>query len=163
MDDIALLLVALLAVVALIVAAIAFSERRRISKLFVKGGTGGLELSLEMHEIVQKEVQRISASALRRAIALDRKLLEFWENGRFRTSEESALRLQTIADAVAEMESVLEHAPAAEKLQVGLFLREAYWAYLRHAREHFASSTGYFEIRSKVVAGFNRLENLDAA
>lgn len=157
MDDLTVSVIAALLVVVLILGVSIVAERRRISRLFVKAGTGGLEFSVELHELVQREVNKATTETLRRIVTLDQKIIEYWERESIHRYDDSEPKLRLLEENVEQIERAFSSAPETEKPHLGFVLREMYWAYLRHARDHYASSEPYQKIRNRVMEGLERL------
>jgi len=119
---------------------------------------GGLKV--ELHEMVQREVSKASAETLRRVAAFDQKMIEYWERESIRRHEDSEPKLRLLEETVEQLELDLTNAPEADKPHLGFALREMYLAYIKHARDHYASSEPYQKIRHRVMAGLARLEKL---
>jgi len=120
-------------------------------------------LTVELHELVKKEVARVSLASLGRLARVDRELIDFWERTRFLTSEDSARRLGLIQSEVFELERKFRAAPAEDKYHLAFQLREFYWKWLEFGRQHFASSESYQQIRQQVMAGLAEIEQIGAS
>lgn len=162
MDDLILYAAVALVVFVAMLVAVAVSQRDRMKRFDAKVGLGGVGLTVELHELVKKEVARVSMASLSRLARVDRELIDFWERARFLTSEDSARRLGLIQSEVAELEEKFRAAPAEDKYHLAFQLRELYWKWIEFGRQHFASSEGYQQIRQRVMAGLVEIEQIGA-
>lgn len=148
------------AVILVLLAIVVITQRGRLKRFEAKLGLDSVGFSVELHEMVKREVARVSLASLGRLAKVDRQLIEFWEKGKLLTSDDSAKRMDLFATEVTELEARLESAPLEDRYQLAAQLRELYWEYLRHAREHWASSPEYQAIRVRVVRGLERIETM---
>jgi hypothetical protein len=137
-----------------------YSKRHVIAKMAVTLGLEGIEFSAEFREAVQKEVGRVAKQMLHRTVLLDRQLVTLWEREALATPGDAGTKLALRMQHVANLEAMLATAPDAERVSVGMTLREAYWDLLREARMYYASSDHYQQIRARVMNGFAKLEEL---
>ncbi len=119
---------------------------------------GGLKV--ELRELVKREVSKTTAETLRRVTTLDRKLIEYWERESLLKHQDSEPKLRSLEENVEQLERDLSDAPEPDKPHLGFALREMYWAYLKHARDHYASSEPYQKIRQRVIEGLSKLGQL---
>lgn len=147
----------------LVIAGVFISERSRMKKMAATLGLNGISFSVELHELVKKEVARVSLASLGRLARVDRELIDFWERGRLLSPEDSARRIGLIESQVTEVEKKLRSAPIEDRYQLALQLRDLYWKWLEYGRQHFASSEGYQTIRGKVIAGLKEIEQIGEA
>ncbi|HCI14429.1 MAG: hypothetical protein A2063_07320 [Gallionellales bacterium GWA2_60_142] len=160
MDDIATVVaILLLAVVGMVAISVAV-ERHRISRFFVKASTGGLEFSVELHKLVQREVNKATMEALRRVASLDKRMVEFWERESLHRHDDWEPKMKLLEENVRQLEDAFSSATQEMKPQMGFALRELYWLYLKHARDSYASGPQYQEIRQRVFDGLTKLEKL---
>ena len=162
MDDLILYAGVALALFVTVLVGVAVSQRKRLKRFEAKLGMGGVGLTVELHELVRKEVARVSLASLGRLARVDRELIDFWERGRLLTSEDSARRLGLIQNEVAEVEKKFRAVPAEDKYHLALQLRELYWKWLEFGRQHFASSESYQRIRQQVMTGLAEIEQIGA-
>lgn len=161
MDDLILYAAVALAMFVAVLMGAVVSQRTRMRRFEAKVGLGGVGLTVELHDLVKKEVARVSLASLGRLARVDRELIDFWERApRSLTSEDSARRLGLIQSEVAELERKFRAAPAEDRYHLALQLRELYWKWLNFGRQHFASSEGYQKIRQQVVAGLAEIERI---
>lgn len=126
-----------------------------IKSLELPGG-----LKVELRELVQREVSKATAETLRRVAAFDQTMIEYWERESIMRHEDSEPKLRLLEETVEQLERDLSNVPEADKPHLGFALREMYLAYIKHARDHYASSEPYQEIRHRVMAGLAKLEKL---
>lgn len=113
---------------------------------------------IELRDEVKRELEVVATGALHRLAALDARLIGYWEKNKFLQPEESSERLAVIEEAVSSLEAEFVQAGHLERLGIGLALRAVYWEYLNRAREHYASSKPYHEIKERVLAGLRSIE-----
>lgn len=92
---------------------------------------------------------------------VDQRLIDSWERERHLMPDDGAERLSLIEGEITILELELAQARQEDKFQVAIVLRELYWKYLTHARQHWASSPGYQTVRARVMDGLKRIEALD--
>ncbi|SEQ55160.1 hypothetical protein [Nitrosomonas ureae] len=160
MDDLIGISILILVIVVLILGISLISERRRINRFIVKVDGSGLEFSVELRELVQREVNRATTETLHRIVALDKKLIEYWERESIHKHTDSESKLRLLEQNVTDLEQSFSRAAESEKPNLGFALREMYWQYLRQARSHYASSSAYQAIRARVLEGLSKLEVL---
>jgi len=160
MDSAVLIGAIVLAVVVLVLVGIVITQRERLRRFEAKFGVGGIGLTIELSELVKREVARVSLASIARMAQIDRKLIDFWERGRFLTPEQGAERLSLIQDEIATLKAELTNAANEDTFQIAMQLRELYSKLLTYAREYWASSNKYVKTRDAVVAGLKRLEGL---
>jgi hypothetical protein len=149
-----------LAVVVLALIGIVINQRDRLKRFEAKFGVGGIGLTVELSDLVKREVARISLASVARMAHMDQRLIEFWERERFLTPEEGAARISLLEDEIMRLERDLANAASEDKFQLAMQLREFYSRLLTHAREHWASSANFVQIRERVVAGLKGIERL---
>lgn len=160
MDDVILFGGVVLAVIVAILTVVVVSQRERLKRFEAKLGVGGIGLTVELHELVKKEVARVSLASMSRMARIDRRLIEFWEREKFLSPEDGANRLSLFEAEMTDLETKLAAASAEDQYQLASQLRELYWEYLRHARAYWASSPGYQAIRARVMEGLAKIEAL---
>lgn len=163
MDDLILYAAIALALFVVVLVGVVVSQRERMKRFEAKLGMSGVSLTVELHELVKKEVARVSLASLSRLARVDRELIDFWERAQFLTSEDSAHRLGLIQSEVTELEKKFRVAPVEDKYHLALQLRELYWKWLEFGRQHFASSDSYQQIRQQVIAGLAEIEQIGVA
>lgn len=139
---------------------IVVNQRSRMKRFEAKVGLSGVGLTVELHELVKKEVARVSLASLGRLARVDRELINFWERGKLLSAEDSARRLELIKDQVAEVQKIFRSAPIEDKYQLALQLRDLYWKFLEYGRRNYASGEGYQRIRRQVLEGLKEIEQI---
>lgn len=160
MDDLLLYGGIALAVFVGVLIVVVVSQRARLKRFEARLGVGGIGLTVELTDLVKREVARVSLASLGRITKVDRELIDFWEKERHLTSEDSIRRLELIAQEVSSLESRLETAPLEDKYHLAVQLRELYWKHLQFGRRHWASSSGYQAIRARTIEGLKRIESM---
>ena len=130
---------------------VVLSQTRRLSRLKLKFGEHS-EFEVELQMLVQQEVRRVNSIRLRELAKLDQLLIDIWERegAKLLTGKQSSDSLREISESVARLEVEWVTAEETEKVDTALALREIYWLWLHRAREHFASSTPYQEVKAHV-------------
>lgn len=126
-----------------------------IKSLELPGG-----LKVELRDLVQSEVSKGTADTLHRIVTLDQKMIEYWERESSQKYKDSEPKLRLLEETVEKLERDLSDAREVDKPHLGFALREMYWTYLKHARDHHASSESYRKIRQRVMDGLCRLGKL---
>ena len=162
MDSVVAIGGVVLAVVVLVLIGVVINQRDRLKRFEAKFGVSGIGLTIELSDLVKREVARVSLASVARMAQIDQKLIDFWERGRLLTSEHGAERLSLLQDEIAMLETELANAVNEDKFQIAMQLRELYTKLLSHAREYWASSSKYIQTRDRVVAGLKRIEDLAA-
>lgn len=147
-------------VVLAVLAIVVITQRQRIASIEADFGLDGVGLSVKLHEMVKREVARVSLASLGRLARIDRELIEYWEKEKFLQPEDGAKRLALLDTEVTEIERKLSSAEPEDRVHLATQLRELYWKYLQHARAYWASSEGYQTIRRRVIEGLNRIEEM---
>ena len=160
MDDLLLYGGIVLAMFVAVLVAVVVSQRERMKRFEAKLGVGGIGLTVELSELVKKEVARVSLASLGRIAKVDRELIDFWEKERDLSAEDSTKRLELIANEVADLEARLKDAAPEDKYHLAVQLRELYWKHLQFGRQHWASSSGYQAIRARTIDGLKRIEDM---
>lgn len=159
MDDIAIFVgIALLASCLILAFIVVLRQQTRLKRVEAKAGPASV--SFDFHEAVKKEVARVSAITQADMARLDRQMIEFWEAEPLRQPENGAARLELLRTEILRIESLFDHASDDDKYRIASQLRELYREYLRHAREHWASSEHYQRIKRQIVAGLEKIERL---
>jgi len=143
-----------------ILVAVVVSQRERMKRFEAKLGVGGIGLTVELSDLVKKEVARVSLASLGRIAKVDRELIDVWEKERYLSAEDSTKRLELIASEVANLETRLREAPPEDKYHLAVQLRELYWKHLQFGRQHWASSSGYQVIRARTIEGLKHIEEM---
>jgi hypothetical protein len=134
------------------------NQRNRLKG--VEAAAGPLKLTFEFHELIKKEVVRVASISLANMVRVDREMIELWERSPFRLREDSEKKLELLKSMTDELEGRLQVLDGEDRYRAATQLREIYREYLRAAREHWASSSGYQEVKHRVVAGLERIERL---
>jgi hypothetical protein len=162
MDETSLITIAVAIGLIFVFGLVLYSQRHRLAKMAVTAGLEGIEFSAEFHEIVRREVSRVTGAMLHRTIVLDKQLIELWERKALPQDGDAAAKLSLRLQQVADLEKVLGEVATEDRVSVGMALRDAYWDLLREARSFYASSQGYQDIRRRVMNGLSNLEKLSA-
>jgi hypothetical protein len=151
-----------LAVFVGVLVAVVVSQRARMKRFEAKLGVSGIGLTVELSDLVKKEVARVSLASLGRIARVDRELIDFWEKERTLSAEDSSKRLDLIAREVLGLEARLNDAPPEDAYHLAVQLRELYWKHLQFGRLHWGSSSGYQVIRAGTIKGLERIEKMAA-
>jgi hypothetical protein len=156
--SLALAVIAALAVVILLI--IVATQARRIKRVETKVSLTGIGVSVELHELVKREVGKAAISSLGRLARIDRELIEIWEKKSQPQREDGEKQLSLLETAISEIERKLETAAAEDIYALASQLRELYWQLLQSARNHYASSAPYQATRARVMTGLTKIEAL---
>ncbi|MDH4394721.1 MAG: hypothetical protein QE278_03490 [Limnobacter sp.] len=106
---------------------------------------------------VETTIEKISYEAEGELAALDIELIPIWEAESLKRPEDSTRKLQVLKECVERLErQVLESAEGSKSASVSA-LRRVYVQYLEHARQHYASSAPYQDIRTQVIKGLEAI------
>lgn len=162
MDDIAIFGGALFVVSSVIlVFIVVLNQRTRLKRVEAK--VGFASVSFDFDAAIKKEVARVSAITQADMAKLDRQMIEFWEAESLRQPENGAARLELLRTEILRIEGQYDHASDDDQYRIASQLRELYREYLRHARDHWASSENYQRIRQHIVGGLEKIERLSRA
>ena len=148
-----------IAIIATAVAVLLISQRDRIGRFALRFGENK-EIEFELSELVQAEVDKAKCRSLKELVALDMKLIPLWERRGFRSPIDSKQKLEAIAAHVEAIENQLEHATTSDAIDYRSVLRELYWHWLEQAREQFASSDDYKQIRNHIMTRLQESQRL---
>ena len=159
MDTLAVALL-IVAGVVLILAIAVTTQARRFKRFETKASLTGIGVSVELHELVKREVGKASMSSLGRLAKIDRELIDIWEKKALLQREDGEKRLSLLETAISEIERKLEGSAPEDIYPLASQLRGLYWQLLQSARDHYASSAPYQAIRSRVMTGLAKIEAL---
>jgi len=108
---------------------------------------------------VESVIEKISYDAEVALAALDIELIPIWETRAFNHPEDSERKLQVLKECIARLEHQVAESKDGSKAGSVAALRKVYMQYLEHAREHYASSTPYQEIKQRVIKGLEAIRN----
>lgn len=148
---IAMEIVYVIVVIALALLAILWSQRERITKLILKPSLTSPEFSIELERVVKAEVNKLTRLKLKELAALDLITIPLWEKNVHLSQEEAVGWQRSIQESVGRLEAEFSVAPADQRIEIGLTLRELYWLWLERARKNYASSSKYKEVRNHVL------------
>jgi hypothetical protein len=112
-DTVSFVLLVVAAVVVILAIAVA-TQARRFKRFETKASLTGVGVSVELHELVKREVGKASMSSLGQLVRIDRELIEIWEKKAQPQREDGEKQLSLLATAISEIERKLEAAASED-------------------------------------------------
>jgi predicted HTH transcriptional regulator len=129
-------------------------------RAYIREGASSRQLSASEKQarLVRLEVGRTARLSAARMAALDRYLIEAWERRSMRNPEMAKSGLLTLDSWATSLEKQFAEATDEDKPTFAPALREVYWLLIEHAREYYASGSGYFATKDRVIRGLTAIE-----
>lgn len=108
---------------------------------------------------VESAIEKISYEAEGALAALDIELIPIWEARSFNRPEDSERKLQVLKECIDRLEHQVAQSTDGLKAGSVSALRRVYMQYLEHAREHYASSSPYQDIKQRVIRGLEAIRS----